>query len=101
VRLRRLLAWMAGQEFADLAQGEPSILRQVEAIVVDAHRGVYERAGKVWSRPAAYHWLRYEDPMPVARLAEGVEKLEMMGATFDADAVEKACIEAAKRGFSY
>ena len=91
---------MAEQEFAAVSSGEASLLSQVEGIVIDAHRELYLRLGKAWSRPIAYHWLRYEDPMPVQRLAEGVEKLQQMGATFDGSAVDKACAEAVTRGFS-
>ena len=36
---------------------------------------------------------------PVARLLEGVKKLRRRGATFDAEAVEKACTDAGKSGF--
>ena len=92
---------MAGQEFASLAEGRPSLLELVEAIVVDAHRRLYEREGRAWSRPIAYAWLRYEDPVPVARLREGVEKLGRLGAEPDAAAVDKACAEALSRGYSY
>jgi hypothetical protein len=35
----------------------------------------------------------------VQRLAEGARRLRRRGAEFDADAVEKACVEAAKKGF--
>jgi len=92
---------MARQDFSDIARGDPSLLGQVEAIVVEAHRRLYRKEGKEWSPPVAYRWLRYEDPMPLARLLEGVEKLELEGATFDDIAVEKACAEGVARGFSY
>ena len=92
---------MADQDFSDIAGGDTSLLGQVEAIVVEAHRGLYEREGKHWSRPVAYRWLRYENPMPVERLLEGVDKLETAGATFDGAAVEKACAEGVAKGFSY
>ena len=91
---------MAGRPFAELAAGEPSLLEQAERIVLDAHRRLYESQGRAWSRPVAYRWLRYEDPMPVERLAEGVERLTKEGAWFDAAAVDKACGEAVARGFS-
>lgn len=95
--MTRLLAWMAGHDFADISHG--SLLRDVEGVVVEAHRALYAREGRPWSRPAAYHWLRYEDPDPVARLADGVRRLRKRGARFDADAVDKACTEASKRGY--
>ncbi len=87
---------MAGQDFQVLV--DSGLLRQVEQIVVDGHRSVYESKGRAWSPPIAYRWLRYEDPTPVARLAEGTKRLRKLGAEFDSDAVEKACAEASKRG---
>ena len=91
---------MAGRPFEELAEGVPSLLEQVEGIVLDAHRRLSEAHGRRWSRPIAYRWLRYEDPMPVQRLAEGVERLVEEGATFDSAAVDKACADAVARGFS-
>ena len=88
---------MAGQDFQVLV--DSGLLRQVEQIVVDGHRNVQESKGLPWSPPLAYRWLRYEDPAPVARLAEGVRRLRRRGAEFDSDAVEKACAEASKRGY--
>ena len=75
------------------------LLSTVEQIVVEGHRNLYSAAGKEWSKPVAYRWLRYEDPAPVARLAEGVKRLRRRGGQFDAEAVEKACSEASKTGF--
>jgi hypothetical protein len=86
---------MARQEFAAIIAGD--LLGQVERIVIDSHRRLYEEQGREWSRPLAYRWLRYEDPMPVARLQEGVRKLRRRGANFDANAVEKAWTEALKQ----
>ncbi|HEV2217560.1 MAG TPA: hypothetical protein VGV88_08300 [Candidatus Dormibacteraeota bacterium] len=91
---------MATKPFSEMAEGDPSLLEEVEAIVLDSHRRHYQRLGKPWSRPIAYHWLHYEDPMPVERLAQGVERLVGEGATFDSAAVDKACAEAVGRGFS-
>ena len=85
---------MSEENFPSLV--ETGLLREVEEIVVTAHRGLYRRQGKPWSRPAAYRWLRYEDPAPVARLAEGVGRLRKRGAKFNAEAVDKACARAAK-----
>jgi hypothetical protein len=90
---------MARQDFATVAAGERSLLRMVEGVVVESHRRLYEAQGRHWSRPIAYHWLRYEDPLPVDRLHDGVKKLRRRGATFDAEAVEKACTKARKKGF--
>jgi hypothetical protein len=88
---------MAGQDFAGLVRS--GLLPRVEQIVLEAHRGMYEAEGRPWSRPIAYHWLRYEDPMPVDRLREGVKRLRRRGVSFGLDAVDKACTEALKNGF--
>jgi hypothetical protein len=90
---------MGRQEFDGLVA--TGLIRRVEKIVVDSHRGLYLAQGREWSRPVAYRWLRYENPEPVARLAEGVRRLRRRGAEFDSDAVEKACVEGSKRGFLY
>ena len=91
---------MEQEDFDTLSSGDPNLLRQVELIVVDSHRRLYESEGKPWSEPVAYHWLRYEDPMPVTRLAEGLQKLLRSRANLNAEAVDKACAEARKLGFS-
>ncbi len=91
---------MAVQPFGELAGGDPNLLELVERIVLESHRTWFEARGETWSRHAAYHWLRYEDPMPVERLQDGVERLVKEGATFDAAAVDKVCAEAVRRGFS-
>jgi hypothetical protein len=83
---------MAHQEFSELVAS--GLLKDVEEIVVDAYRHAHPGA----TRPAAYHWLRYEDPLPVVRLADGVRKLRRKGARFDAGAVDKACAKAGKMG---
>jgi hypothetical protein len=90
---------MATQDFVLLAAGDPSLLRQVELIIIDSHRRLYAAEGKPWSEPIAYHWLRYEDPMPVTRLAEGLHSLLRTRTNLDVEAVDKACTEARKRGF--
>ncbi len=88
---------MAVQDFQVLV--ESGLLSQVEKIVVDGHRSFYASKGQAWSAPIAYRWLRYEDPAPVARLVEGTKRLRRRGVLFDADAVDKTCVEASKRGF--
>lgn len=88
---------MSRQDFALLV--ETDLLSQVEQIVVDGHRGLYSAEGREWSPPIAYRWLRYENPTPVARLIDGTKRLRRKGVEFDADAVDKACVEASKRGF--
>jgi hypothetical protein len=85
---------MAGQDFASVV--ESGLLRDVEQLTVQAYLEAHRGA----SRPDAYHWLRYEDPDPIARLAEGVRRLGREGAKFDAEAVDKACAQALKLGYS-
>jgi hypothetical protein len=95
--LTRLLDWMATRDFSELVAS--GLLRDVEEILVDSHRQWYEQAGRPWSPPAAYQWLRYETSDPVIRLKEGAKKLGKRGAKFGADAVDKACAKAAGTGF--
>ena len=85
---------MAGQEFASLV--EAGVLRDVEQLTIRAYLVAHPGA----SRPDAYRWLHYEDPDPIGRLAEGVRRLRREGAEFDAEAVDKACAEASKLGYS-
>jgi hypothetical protein len=92
---------MEQQDFATLSAGEPSVLRQVEEIVIETHRRLYASEGRAWSKPVAYRWLRFEDPMPVARLRDGLKELMSRAAVVDPDAVDKVWKDAAKRGFSY
>ena len=92
---------MAEEDFGKLTAGEPSILRRVEEIVIDTHRRLYQSEGRPWSKPIAYRWLRFEDPMPVVRLQAGVRQLRHREVSPDPEAVEKACKEAAKAGFPY
>ena len=90
---------MDDQPFELLLEGEPSLLRRVEELVVDAHRRWFESSGQTgWSEPRAYRWLRYEDPQPVRRLAEGVTRL-LGEVEFDSRAVDEAT--AAARGGGY
>jgi hypothetical protein len=96
-RLTHLLAKLAGQDFAELVSSR--LLSDVEQIVIDAHRRLYESDGLAWSKPTAYHWLRYENADPVERLKDGVKRLRRRGVMFDPDAVEKACGKASKKGF--
>ena len=84
---------MSRQGFNDIIAA--GLLRDVEEIVVGAYRQAHPGA----SHHDAYHWLHYEDPDPMARLIEGVRRLRQEGAKFDAEAVDKACAEASKRGF--
>jgi len=88
---------MSAQDFAELVKSR--LIIDVEDIVIDAHKRLYETEGLEWSRPIAYHWLRYENPDPVERLKDGVKRLRRRGAKFDVNAVEKACVKASKKGF--
>ena len=88
---------MATQDFQLLV--DTGLLAQVEQIVINGHRSLQESKGLAWSPSIAYRWLHYEDPEPVARLAEGVRKLSKGGVEFDAGAVDKACAEAVRKGF--
>jgi hypothetical protein len=81
---------MAQEPFERLLEGDPSLLGSVEAIVVAAHRSWYEAPGRTdWTEPKAYRWLHYEDPDPVARLAEGIRRLapELAARGSEVDAV--------------
>jgi hypothetical protein len=97
-QLSRLLAWMAARDFSEIESS--GLLRDVENIVVESHRRLYKAEGRAWSPPTAYRWLRYEDPQPVLRLAEGVKRLRRRGADFDRGAVENASEKACASGFS-
>lgn len=91
---------MATQPFDRLLEGDPSLLRRVEQLVVNAHRRWSESSGsRNWSKPKAYRWLHYEDPDPVARLADGLERL---GTTVElpADALSAAIEGARNLGYA-
>lgn len=88
---------MSRQDFGLLVAS--GLLSQVEQIVVEGHHTLYSERGLEWSPPIAYRWLRYEDPTPVARLAEGAKRLRRKGVAFNAEAVDKACLEASQKGF--
>ena len=79
--------------------GEPSLLRLVENAVVDLHRRWYRVDGRAWSEPVAYRWLHYEDPDPVARLAEGLQRLTDRGVEADAGLVNLAVAAARALGY--
>ena len=82
---------MAEQPFERLLEGDPPLLRSVEAIVVGTHREWYlASGGSDWSEPKAYHWLCYEDPDRVARLADGVRRLQFAGVQPPQTSVEAA-----------
>ncbi len=88
---------MSTQDFSQVVEGGPeSLLRQVESIVVDAHRHWYESLGKTWSEPAAYHWLHYEDPDPIFRLRLAVQRLSAAEVAFAEAPLERAELEAGR-----
>jgi hypothetical protein len=83
---------MAAADFTALL--DSGLLKDVEEIVVRSYLSAHPGA----TRPEAYRWLRYEDPDPVARLADGVTRLQEDGARFEGDAVDKACAKASAKG---
>ncbi len=88
---------MGRQDFDVLVKS--GLLAEMENVVVEAHRDLYLAEGRKWSRPIAYRWLHYEDPLPVTRLLEGTKRLRRRGGRFDSEAVEKACALASQKGF--
>ena len=90
---------MRHQDFETVVAGDPSLIRLVELGVLDAHRRWHVREGRDWSEPIAYRWLRYEDPDPPARLAEGLRRLEAEGVEVDAVLARRALEEGRRRGF--
>lgn len=97
--LAGLLAWMAGQPFEELSAGSPSLLSLVEDCIVAAHRLLWEARGLEWTRHTAYHWLHYEDPLPVERLADGLRRLLEAGASFDPKCAALALDSARRMGY--
>ena len=87
------------QDFEAVVEGEPSLIQLVERAVVDAHRRWHLREGRQWSEPLAYRWLHYEDPDPLARLVEGLRRLEAEGVEVDAALARTALAEGLRRGF--
>ena len=80
--------------------GEPSLLRLVENAIIDAHRRRFALDGRVWTEPAAYRWLRYEDPDPIARLADGLHRIVAEGGEIDAGLAGRAVASARELGYS-
>ena len=74
---------MRRQRFSELIAErgleEGSILRTLEHLVVDNHRRLHQEfMGQSWSAPAAYRWMRYENPDPVSQLEEATFSLERL-----------------------
>jgi hypothetical protein len=90
---------MQERPFPELVAGSPSLIALAERAVVDAHRALWTARGERWSRPVAYRWLHYEDPMPLERLRDGVNRLAAAGAPFDAELVAAVETAAATRGY--
>ena len=64
---------MAAQEFERVLP----LLPLLEELVLRDHRALFEQVlGERWSRPRAYHWIRYEDPDPIARLIDATQRLD-------------------------
>ena len=56
-----------------------SLLRTLEHVIVQNHRLLHGGLlGQEWSAPAAYRWMRYEDPDPVSRLEQATHSLERL-----------------------
>lgn len=91
---------MRERPFTELIEGSPSLMALCEQVVIEAHRALWRREGREWSLPVSYHWLRYEDPVPVERLREGVERLSALGAPFEASLVGAAEEVARRLGYS-
>lgn len=67
---------MARQPFELMVEGGDPLLASAERVVLDAHRRWREdRLQQTWTAAAAYRWLRFEDPDPVRRLIDGVDRL--------------------------
>jgi hypothetical protein len=74
---------MRKQRFSDLVAERGlrhgSLLRTLEHVVVDNHRRLHEEfMRQPWSAPAAYRWMRYENPDPVSQLEEATLSLERL-----------------------
>ena len=91
---------MRRQSFESMIAGEPSLLRLVEKAIIDAHRRRYALDGRVWTEPAAYRWLRYEDPDPIARLTDGLIRIVAEGGEVDAGLAGRAVASARELGYS-
>ena len=53
------------------------LLEPLERLVVADHAALHrDRLGEEWSPPAAYRWIRYEDPAPIDRLLDATRRLE-------------------------
>ncbi len=60
---------------------ESGLLEAVERLVVAEHRALYKEVlGEPWSPSSAYRWIRYEDPDPLARLADATNRLDRVWA---------------------
>lgn len=65
---------MRAQPFESVSS---QLLSGVERLVVEEHRVLFQEVlGQAWSRPRAYHWIRYEDPDPIGQLILATERLD-------------------------
>ncbi|GAC1658660.1 MAG: hypothetical protein NVS9B1_19040 [Candidatus Dormibacteraceae bacterium] len=90
---------MAEQPFSALTEGDPSLLGQVEKLVVEGHHRWHRSRRRPWSRPDAYRWLRYEDPDPLARLIDGARRLAAEGVVLEGAELNAALAIARRHGF--
>jgi hypothetical protein len=68
------LEWARDQDFERV---QSRLLPLLERIVVEEHAALHRDVlGEDWSPPAAYRWIRYEDPDPIARLIDATARLE-------------------------
>lgn len=74
---------MRKQRFSHLIaeRGLPhgSLLRTLEHVVVENHRLLHEELlRQPWSPPAAYRWMRYENPDPTSQLEQATNSLNRL-----------------------
>ena len=90
---------MARQPFERMVEGGDPLLPRAERLVVEAHRRGREALGQeAWTPAAAYRWLRFEDPDPIRRLIDGVDRLSPV-AEVDEHALELVIERAAGIGY--
>ncbi|MGH7776328.1 MAG: hypothetical protein ACREPI_04020 [Candidatus Dormibacterales bacterium] len=82
-----------------LGLSHESLLRTLEHVVVKNHAFLFRDVlGEPWSPPAAYRWLRYEDPRPLGRLRGGTRRLERGWEAAARDPARRLFVPAAAAG---
>lgn len=90
---------MAVQPFERMVEGADPLLAMAEGVVVDAHRRWrQDLLNETWTVASAYRWLHFEDPEPVRRLIDGVDRLAAL-VEVDQDALRQLLAGAAVRGY--